>query len=253
MINTIKNRKNEVNAKEYILEFINTRTRILIHLQAKPAMEWVELFNYNNRYYIVVPGFSNYHKKIKVGDVFDGMISDDQSGRAKSYTRVSGTFKAHPVDSVPPIKDKMFQKMMHHKMDIFELKPEKAIAVLSMVEMFDLDCDYNPTYAKIGPSGNPRYESSRLIVMEYAGKNVIFNTYKKEDVYYALTKQDSNKMAHIKSGQSCRIYDGIGVELDVVITTTDKVEEIYDELRRTNNGYFKSQDGLIGLEIREKK
>lgn len=250
MFDTIKNRKNQDTAKEYILEFMNTRSRIMINLPMDPPMEWVELFNYDNHYYIVVPTFSNYHKQIKSGDVFNGMICDDQGQRSKTYTRISGTFKTYSVEDVPPIKDRMFQKMMHHKMDIFEVKPEKAMAILSMVEMFDLDKEYNPTFAQVGPEGDTRYEYSHMVVMEYNDKNVILNAYINDGVYYALTKKDSNKMEHIQSGGSCRIYDGMGVEFDTVITATDKVEEIYNELCRTNNAYFKSVDGLIGLEFK---
>lgn len=249
-LNKMKNRISAENAKPKILEFLNTRKRLYVTLKTNPQIEIMELFNFENRYYIVVAGFSNYHKKIKTNDVFYAMICSDEGTREKTHARICGDFKACEVLDIPNIDDKMYKKMIAHKSDIFEIKPVSAMAILSMSEMFDLDEEFNTSFAKFAPNGKERFENSRHIGMEYLDRQVIFNTIIENETYYTLTNINSNKIDYIKNGGICKIFDGLGVEFETKIEIIDDPKEIFGKLNKTNNSYFKSIDNLVGLKFK---
>ncbi|MFI3284764.1 MAG: hypothetical protein R3Y57_06740, partial [Erysipelotrichaceae bacterium] len=133
-----------------------------------------------------------------------------------------------------------------------KLNLEEAMIALNNDEVYAIDNDVNPTFAQYAPNGKKRFENTRKVLMTYLDRNVIFNVFVMDDVYYCLTRCDSAKIGHIKNGGTCMIYDGKYNHFETVIEIVDEQkEEIFSRLVESNNAYFKENVGLTALRFKK--
>lgn len=220
-----------------------------------PDLEVADYRYAEGKHLLVLTPASIFLNRFEDGTKFTGFIFDKEGRGLKMTKRVYGKFVCNVLSTDADIlqtlakTDDMVKRMLSHGAKFVELRAETLKVFFGGNEIFDLDGDMKPSFAKFAPNGKERFENSHHVLMEYEDREVIFNTIIEGDMYYTLTKADSNKMAHIKAGKECKFYDGRDNHFTSTMTILDdgKVKEIFDKLVATNHGFFKSADGLVAL------
>lgn len=253
-----KNRTNETNAQQSINEFFSSikflTTTILVDGQAK--VDGLEYFFIDGEHIAIVSHNSSLLGKFDKNTMLTGFYQDGVGKFAKKlYTEMKCEVVGSDNLLVQELAkvNKMIGKMIGHKATFLKLNIMNAKIVLSNSEIYDLDSNLKPTFAKFAPNGKERFENSRHVLMTYQEREVIFSVFVENDRYYCLAKENSNKMQHINNGNIFKIYDGKDVEFETSIeVVNDKKEEIFDKLMKTNNAFFKQNDGLVALTFKRK-
>ncbi len=220
-----------------------------------PELEVAEYRYAEGEHLLILTPASMFLNKLENGSKFTGFIFDKQGRGLKMTKRVYGKFVCEILSVDTTVlkelaqSDDLVKKMLTHGAKFIKLKAESLKVYFSGNEIFDLDENMEPKFAKYAPNGKERFENSRHVLMQYGEKEVIFNTLIENDTYYTLTKTNSNKMKHIKEGKECKFYDGRDNHFTATINILDdsKVEEIFNKLKATNHAYFKTMEGLTAL------
>ncbi len=258
----MKNRKPACEMKEDILSFCENQPNIEVAVSNGTEFPIIEKSNYkyiDGKHVLLLVGVSALLNVVKDGDKISGLIFDKDGMGLKMSKRLYGKFTVKALDTSCELLQKaaevdaMYKKMLSHGAKFFELELIEATVYFSGSEIYALDKDWNPSFSKYTLSGKERFENSRHILMTYGDREVVFNTVIEDGVYYTLTKAESNKVAYIKDGGVCKIYDGKDnhFETKIEILSEDKVAEIDTKLKATNNSFFKSTDGLLALSFKK--
>ncbi len=257
-VNAMKTRLPISQMKEVILDFCQEETTIEIAKTSGTNFPIIEKANYkyvNGKHIMLLVPVSRLLNEIKDGDEVSGLIFQQGGVGLKSTKRVYGNYICKEMSTddeflIEAVKgDKTYTKMLNHGAKFFQLELVSGKVYFSGNEIFDLDENYNPTFAKFSMTGKERFEHSRKLLMEYTDREVIFNVIVEDGVYYTLTSATSNKVDYIKNGGICNFFDGVENTFSskVEILADSKVEEIFNKLKATNNGFFKTTDNLLAL------
>lgn len=224
-----------------------------------PDLEVADYRYAQGKHVLVLTPASIFLTKFKSGDKFTGFVFDKQGRGLKMTKRVYGKFICEELNVKSELlqemakTDDLVKRMLTHGAKFFTLVPEEMTVFFGGQEIFAMDKDMNPSFAKFAPNGKERFENSRHILMEYGEREVIFNTIVENGIYYTLTKADSNKMNHIKNNGECNFFDGRDNHFTSTMTilSEEKVGEIFDKLVATNHSFFKSIDGLVALSFQK--
>ncbi len=253
----IKNRVSATGAKEKVVNFCVHQHRMFVSVNSDidcPFLDVVEYFYHSGKQVIVLTPMSILFDKIEDGLNFSGILIGE--GRGMKFTpKLSGQFTCVTLDKDADIlkeigKDnRMINKMISHGAKFFTLNVMQAYVYFSPGEIFNLDSNLNTSFAKFSPTGKERFEHSRHIFMTYLDREVVFNVIEEDGVYYTLTKADSNKVTHIKSGGECQVFDGADNHFitTIKILPDSQVDVVFEKLAMTNNSFFKSKENLIAL------
>ncbi len=249
-----KTRPPITEAKETVINFFkNQRILSVSTLDSNNTLviDSIDFFYFNNRHIAVLSPMSKIKTIINESGTF---VSFVQTGVGKEAQKLYATFNYQEVDTNSEIileleqENTMIRKMRSHNAKFLELTIAQATIILSDQEIYDLDNNLNPSFAKYHPNGRERFENSRKILMEYLDREVIFNCITDGNMYYTLTKASSNKIQYINTGGTCRIYDGKDCIFNTVIKVLpEKTDEIFKKLTETNNMYFKENIDLVAL------
>ncbi len=259
----IKNRKPIGEMREEILAFCELQPNIEVAVNSNTAFPIIEKANYKcieGKHILLLVGISVLLNVLKDGDEISGLIFDKDGQGLKMAKRIYGKFTCKALETSADIikkaaeTDSLYKKMMSHGAKFFEIDLVEATAYFSNSEIYSLDRGWNPSFSKYNLSGKERFENSRHILMTYEDREVIFNVIIEDGVYYALTRADSNKVAYIKNGGICKIFDGRDqqFETEIKILPNEKVTEIDKKLRATNNTFFKDTNHLLALSFKNK-
>ncbi len=260
----MKNRLPISEMKSPIEKFCEEQKEMYIALNNNTDFPELEVADYRyveGKHLLVLTPASIFLNKFENGTKFTGFIFDKQGRGLKMTKRVYGKFMCEMLSVDDEIlkelakTDMLVKKMLTHGAKFVALKPQSLKVYFGGNEIFDLDQNMVPSFAKFAPNGKERFENSHHVLMEYGDKEVIFNTLIENDTYYTLTKTNSNKMKHIREGKECKFYDGRDNHFTSVMTILDesKVEEIFNKLKATNHSYFKTMEGLTALSYINKK
>lgn len=258
----MKNRLPVAEMKAPIEAFCASQQEIYIAVDTDTEFPNLEVADYryvDGTHFIILTPASMFLPSMEENDKFTGFIFDKQGKGLKMTKRVYGKFTTTALSTQGEFlkkvaeTDEMVKRMLTHGAKFFQITPVELTVYFSGSEMFSLDKDMNPSFAKFAPNGKERFENSHHVLMEYEGKEVIFNTIIENGVYYTLTKADSNKIEHIKKGGDCQFYDGRDNHFTSKIEILDdsKIQEIFDKLVATNHAFFKSTDGLVALSYKK--
>lgn len=255
----IKNRLSSNAVKPSIEKFCKEQQEIYIALNNDSAFPLLEVADYryiNGSHILILTPASIFLNQFQNNTKFSGFIFDKLGSGLKMSKRIYGNFVCqsistdHQLLQELSLSDPLIKKMLSHGAKFFLLNSQSLKAYLSHSEIFDLDENMTPSFAKFAPNGKERFENARHVLMEYQSREVIFNTIIENGTYYTLTKADSNKISYIKSGEECLFYDGIDAHFSSkvdIIQDSNKVQEVFDKLIASNHSYFKSIDGLVAL------
>ncbi len=258
----MKNKLPISEMKDIILEFCKSQPNMEVAIKSETDFPIIEKGNYkyiNGKHILLLVRASRLLNKVNDGDLIAGMIFDKDGEGLKSSRRIYGNYKVKEIDTtnewlIDAVKaDKMYTKMLNHGAKFFELELIEGTVYFSGSDIFELDREYNPSFAQYTPAGVERFENSYKIVMEYLDREVIFNVFVENGVYYTLTSASSNKVEYLKNGGTCKIYDGRDNQFECVIEilAEDKVAEIDAKLKATNNAFFHNLDNLLALSFRK--
>ncbi len=247
-------------AKALIADFLEKQLIINVSTVTKDCiaiLDSIDYFYFKGKHIGVLSQMS----KIRTVMSDEGTIcSFVQVGIGKEAQNMYATFNYQQIDSSSDIVNEleklnpMIGKMRSHNAKFIELKISEATIILSDQEIYNIDNELNPTFAKFAPNGRERFENSRKILMSYLDREVVFNVVIENDTYYTLTKADSNKISHIQSGGICKIYDGKNNHFETVIKIEEEItNEVFDKLLAVNNSYFKENVGLVALSFNKAK
>ncbi len=90
----------------------------------------------------------------------------------------------------------------------------------------------------------------KVLKFQFAGKEGFLSVVERPEAYLALAQKDTDKVASILSSHQLLIsfdlkptqYQWVHVD---VIKDTDIIREVYDQLSRENNLYFKTLDDSL--------
>ncbi len=260
----MKNRLPIGEMKGPIEQFCQKQKEMYIAVSTNTDFPDLEVADYryvDGKHLLVLTPASIFLNRFEDGTKFTGFIFDKEGRGLKMTKRVYGKFSCKMLSSDAEVlkklaeTDEMVKRMLSHGAKFVALQAESLKVFFGGNEIFDLDEDMNPSFAKFAPNGKERFENSHHVLMEYEDREVIFNTIIEGDTYYTLTKADSNKMAHIKAGKECKFYDGRDNHFTSTMTILEdgKVAEIFDKLVATNHTFFKSMEGLVALSYTNKK
>ncbi len=255
---TIKTRPQVADAKGEVVAFFESLKRLYITCNdgsAFPPIEFAEYRYAQGEQYLILTPMS----------IFKGVITDGMAISAVAMVgdspKMSQKFYAHFTCEAVEVAqcalatlaetDKFIGHMKGHGAQFFRLNMEKGTLVLNPGQMYDLDAALTPSFARYSPNGKERFEHSRHVLMTYLDREVLFNTIVEGDVYYTLTRSDSNKMEHIKNGGICEIYDGAGVHFSTTMEVLEDTTEVFEKLNATNNAFFKENENLTALRFQK--
>ncbi len=260
----MKNRKPINEMKVEILNFLEKQTSIEIAYNNGEDFPLIEKANYryiDGRHIMLLVGVSSLLNVIKDNDKISGLIIDKDGQGLKMTKRVYGNYICKALDTSSNIllkaanEDPLYKKMLNHGAKFFELELVEGKAYFGSNEIFSLDKNWNVNFSKYTMSGKERFENSYTLLMTYGDneKEVIFSVIVEDGTYYALCNVNSNKVEHIKNGGICKIYDGRDnhFETKIQILEPEKVIEIQEKLKATNNAFFKSTDNLLALSFKK--
>ena len=254
----MKNRLPVSKMRDSIVEFCKDQPNMDIAMKIEGDFPLIEKGNYKyigGKHILMLVRTSRFINVMKDGDCVSGLIFDKNGEGLKMTKRLYGNFKAVALDTTAEIlqeaakEDKLYKKMLTHGARFFELKMVDAKVFFSGGEIYDLDADMNPTFSKYGVTGNERFENSRMVLMEYADREVVFNVIVEDGVYYALTSKNSNKIGHIESGAMFKFYDGADNHFTakINILTEEESTKVFEKLNSTNNAFFKTMENVVGI------
>lgn len=258
----MKNRLPVSEMKEPIEKFLSSQTEMNIATNNNSIFPDLEVADYryvSGQLIVVLTPASIFQNIFEETCSFTGFIFEKESRGLKSSKRVYGQFEGTQLDPSADIlqtiaeTDQMVKKMLTHGAKFYKLVAKSMTVFFSQGEIFSMDEAMNPSFAKVSPNGKERFEDSRKLLMEYEGREVIFNSFVENGVYYTLTKADSNKVNYIKNGGVCKFYDGRDNHFSssVTILPDEKVDEIFNKLKQTNNAFFKQNEGLLALSFQK--
>lgn len=251
----LKNGMDEADARLAIIEFLTKQEQVQIAYEygSFPLLEYAEYRYFKGEHYVVIPHLSIFYNVFKANEVFSAFMSDGKS--LKLSKRLYLNVQAIQINTLDTnfmelLKvDTFFEKMLKHGAKFYKLNFIKATMVLNPNQAYDLDTNLNVSFADTLPNGRKRYINSRHVLMTYQDREVILNVIVEEGVYYALTKADSNKIAYLKQGGICKIYDGKNNSFNTKIELLTDTDYIFKRLNDTNNAYFKDNHNLVGLKF----
>ncbi|MFI3254836.1 MAG: hypothetical protein R3Y63_10945 [Eubacteriales bacterium] len=220
-----------------------------------PDLEVADYRYVSGQLLLVLTPASIFQNIFKETCQFTGFFFEKESTGLKSSKRVYGQFEGTQLEPSADIlqtlaeTDQMVKRMLTHGSKFYKLTAKTMTVYFSQGEIFAMDENMNPSFAPLSPNGKERFEHSRKLLMEYEGREVIFNSFIENDVYYTLTKSDSNKVNYIKKGGISQFYDGRDKHFTstISILPEEKTEEIFTKLQQTNNSFFKKNEGLLAL------
>ncbi|OOO00343.1 MAG: hypothetical protein ATN35_07650 [Epulopiscium sp. Nele67-Bin004] len=251
----LKNYLPHNDAKESIEKLCNEVSTIYISVNsdtACPKLEFGDYMYYNDKHILMLSPASIFVNQFVAGTKFSGILPGQGKG-LKFMQRISGVFECQDIDKSfleeMAQGNMMVKKMMAHGGKFFALKFDNVSAYLSPAEMYNVETNLQTSFAEVTLDGRKRYEHSRHVLMTYNNRNVIFSVIVEDGVYYTLTKADTEKVSYIKDGGVCEFFDGKNTHFTGTISILDdsKVDEIFNKLEATNNGYFKDKDNLLAL------
>ena len=259
----IKNRLPISEVKNSVLDFCSGQENIEIAINGEDGFPIVEkgYYKYEQGIHILMlVHVSRFINILKDGDTLSGMIYEKDGGGLKTAKRLYGKYKCVELQLTDSRllevakNDAMYKKMINHGAKFFILELVEGIVQLSGDEVYKVDAEYNVEFSKYALNGKERFENSRKIIMEYEDREVIFNTIIENDNYYTLTSAKSNKVNYIKANGVCKFYDGLENHFssEIEILPEEKVEEIFNKLKNTNNAFFKSTENLLALTFSKK-
>ena len=262
MKDIMKNRLPISQAKNSVLEYLASQTGLEIAQNGAdgfPIIEKAHYKYYNGLHVLLLVRTSRFINELKDGASISGMFLEKDTG-FKTAKRFYGKFKCKAMALDDEIlleiakEDAMYKKMIHHGAKFFTLELVEGVVQLGGDTLYTVDSNYDLTFAKYGLNGVERFENSRKILMEYQDREVIFNVFIEGNTYYTLTNANSNKVSYIKDGGVCKFYDGIEnhFESKVEILPAEKVSEVFEKLKSTNNAFFKDIKDLIALAFENK-
>lgn len=248
--------------KEPIEKFLMSQSEMNIANNNNSPFPDLEVADYryvSGEFIVILTPASIFQNIFQEKCSFTGFIFEKEGRGLKSSKRVYGQFEGTQLDPSADIlktiaeTDQMVKKMLTHGAKFYKLTPKSLTVFFGQGEIFAMDENMNPSFAPRTPNGKERFENSRKLLMEYEGREVIFNSIVEDGVYYTLTKANSNKVNYIKNGGVCQFYDGRDnhFKSTVTILPDEKVEEIFTKLKQTNNGFFKENDGLLALSFKK--
>lgn len=253
----MKNRLPANEMKKPIEEFLSSQKELYIALNNQTSFPDLEVADYRyvaGKFILVLTPASMFLNKLETGTEFSGFIFDKNGHGLKMTKRVHGKFTCKSLATDAEIlkeiakTDEMVKRMLNHGAKFFELEQNELTVVFGGQEIFTMDNEMNPSFAKFAPNGRERFENSRHVLMEYLDRSVIFSVIVEDGTYYCLAKSNSNKMTHIKNGEPCKFFDGKHNHFEAVINIVDeKKDEIFEKLVATNNAFFKENIGLTAL------
>lgn len=254
----MKNRLPVSEMKESIETFLLSQKQLYIATNNNSPFPDLEVSDYryiSGKFILILTPASLFLEKMEDGCQFTGFIFEKEARGLKMAKRVYGQFTgkllSNDADILKPLAetDPMMKKMLSHGAKFFQLTPEALTVFFNPSEVFTMDENMNPSFAEFMPNGKKRYENSHHVLMCYEDREVIFNSIIEDGIYYTLTKADSNKVNYIKNGGECQFFDGRDNHFTskITILPEEKVAEIYQKLKDTNNSFFKSPEGLLAL------
>ncbi len=256
---TFKNRPSVADAKDGIVAFFKSQRVLLASVKGSngelPIIDTVDYFYVCGKHIAVCPPMSKVSKSINSGEEFSAFIQEGAGkGAKKFYACMKGSALENDESIINAVKEihPMIEKMLSHGGKLLNLELRDAIISLSHEEVYSVDTNLTPYFAKFTPNGRERFENARKVLMTYGEREVIFNVVIENDTYYCLAKVDSNKMSHISAGGVCKIYDGKDNHFETVIKIeTEKTDEIFQNLMSKNNSYFKTNENLTALSFKK--
>ncbi len=253
---SLKTRPSVADAKGDVISFFETLKRLHITYQDGtqfPPIEFAEYRYYQGEQYLIVTPMSIFKGLLGDGAAISAFVMDGET--PKNSKKFYANYTCHKVEvkecalSALAEEDRFIGHMMGHGAQFFRLEMQKGILMFNPGQVYDLAADLTPSFAKQSPNGKERFEHSHHVLMEYQDREVLFNSLVEGDVYYTLTKADSNKMEYIQAGGVCKFYDGAArhFESKMSILPQEQVQVIFDQLVATNHAFFKSCDGLVAL------
>lgn len=258
----MKNRLPISEMKQPIEEYCASQQEIYLATKNDspfPDLEVAEYRYAKGKHLIILTPASIFLNQLEEGSQVTGFIFDKQGKGLKMTKRLYGKFICRALANDDDflndlaLTDELVKRMQNHGAKFFFLAPEECTVFFGGGEIFSMDQDMNPNFAKVAPNGKPRFEHTHHVLMEYEGKEVIFNTICRENgEYFTLTKADSNKVAYLKNDGVCKFYDGRDRHFSskMTILPEEKVSEIYKELQECNHSFFKTPDNLLALSFR---
>ncbi len=253
----IKNRQPITSIYQATVDFCMQQEYIEIALHSNSEYPIIEKAHYkyiDGKHIMMIVGVSGLYQAIENHTLVSGMIFDKNDVGFKMTKRMYGKYTCLQLASDNPIierlkEDGLYKKMIHHGAKLFQLELNEGCLYFSSNEIYTIDAKMQPSFASKSLSGKPRFENSRLVLMEYCDREVIFSTIIEDGIYYTLSRKDARKIEYIQSNQECKFYDGIENHFTSKITILDdsQIEVIFNKLKDTHNSYFKSMDGLVAL------
>lgn len=238
----MKNRLPIAEMKEPIEKFLKSQSEMNIANNNNTPFPDLEVADYRyvaGQFILILTPASIFLSIFKETCQFTGFIFEKESRGLKTSKRVYGKFEGTQLETTADIlitlaeTDMMVKKMLSHGAKFYKLTPKSMTVYFSQGEIFAMDETMTPSFATTSPDGKARFEHSRKLLMEYEGREVIFNAFVEDGVYYALTKEDSNKVNYIKNGGVCQFYDGRDNHFTscVTILPEEKTQEIFTKLQ----------------------
>ncbi len=253
---SLKTRPSVADAKGEVKAFFETLKRLTITTQdgtAFPPVEFAEYRYYDGTQYLILTPMSIFHGKVSDGSAVSAFVMDGES--PKNSTKFYAHYLCREVQVAQCAlaqlaeTDRFIGHMLGHGAKFFALEMQKGTLMFNPSQVYDLAADLTPSFAAQMPNGKARFENSRHVLMTYEDREVLFNSIVEGDVYYTLTKADSNKMQYIQNGGVCKFYDGSArhFESKMTVLPQEKTQEVFDKLCASNHAFFKSCENVVAL------
>lgn len=253
---SLKTRPSVCDAKGDVLAFFENLKRIYITCKADapfPPIEFAEYRYYDGVQYLILTPMSIFNGHLVDGSAISAFVMDGDSPKTSKKFYAQYICRAVELATCGLAElaetDKFLGHMKGHGAKFFALEMQQGTLMFNPGQVYDLSADLTPSFAKISPNGKPRFENSRHVLMEYQDRQVLFNSVVEGDVYYTLTKADSNKMAYIQDGGACQFFDGADNHFasKMTVLPAEQVQVVFDKLVATHHAFFKSPEGLVAL------
>ena len=257
----IKNKPPVSQAKDIVLQFLTSNTMMSVAYNKNgtasefPILDMVMYRCLENELFIIIHPGSLLYSVFTNNSSFSGIIAEGE--QIKAMKKLQGYFSCEILENDDERLKKLSEKevmmvnYIKHGCKILKLNIIKAVVTINPAQIYSLDNNLTPTFAKYNFAGKERFENSRHVLMVYENREVIFNTIVENDTYYTLTRSDSNKMEYINNGGICEIYDGKDIHFSTKIKVIPQTQEIFDKLVQTNNPYFKENKNITALSFKK--
>lgn len=260
MKQAIKARPPIAEAKGEVVAFFESLKRVYITCNTGaqfPPLEFAEYRYHDGVQYLILTPMSIFHGQVADGSAISAFVMDGDS--PKNSKKFYAQYLCNQVQlndcglAQLAETDRFLGHMKDKGATFFALEMKQGILMLNPSQVYDIAADLTPSFAKTSPNGKARFENSRHVLMEYQDRDVLFNTVVEGDLYYTLTKADSNKMAYINDGGVCKFFDGKGnhFESKMTVLPAEEVQVIFEKLVATNHAFFKSAENLVALSFQK--